>query len=57
MAFKIKKTVIHDLQGIPAAETWIFKPENREILKAVKEGLKQKGTVKWGSFAKYLKSK
>ena len=34
---------------------WIFKPENKAILKELKKALKQKGTIDRGSFIKYLK--
>lgn len=40
---------------IPADEAWLFEPENKDILEQVREGLKQSGTVKRGSFSKYLK--
>jgi len=36
-------------------QDWLFKPKNKAILKDVKKALKQKGTVRRGSFAKYLK--
>ncbi len=40
---------------VPADEAWLFKPENKEILEAIKEGLKDKGRISRGSFAKYTK--
>ena len=40
---------------IPANEAWLFAPENKHILEQVKEGLRQKGTIKRGSFSKHLK--
>jgi hypothetical protein len=49
------KIILEPLTEVPEAEAWIFKPENKEILKAIKEGLDQKGTIKRGSFSKYLK--
>lgn len=35
-------------------QNWLFKPENKEALEKVKEGLKQKGTINHGSFSAYL---
>ncbi len=46
---------IQPLATIPAREAWLFQPENREILEEVKKGLREKGTIKLGSFKKYLK--
>lgn len=50
------KIILEPLIEVPAEEAWLFDPENKEILEAIKEGLRQKGTIKRGSFAKYLKS-
>jgi hypothetical protein len=47
--------VLEPVIEVPAEEAWLFAPENKEILKRVKEGLKQKGTISRGSFAKYVK--
>lgn len=49
------KIILEPLTEVPADEAWLFKPENKEILKAIKEGLEQEGTIKRGSFSKYLK--
>jgi len=49
------KIILEPLAEVPMEEAWIFEPKNRAILEEVKEGLKQKGTVKRGSFAKYAK--
>jgi len=49
------KIVLEPLATIPAREAWLFRPENRAILGEVKKGLKEKGTVKLGTFKKYLK--
>lgn len=43
------------IKKIPKDEQWLFSPENKDILKKVKEGLKQKGSVYLGSFKGYLK--
>jgi hypothetical protein len=50
-----KKKKQEFLDKIPAREAWLFKPENKEILKAVQEGLRKESTVDRGSFLKYLK--
>ena len=56
IAYKEKdKIVLEPLATIPASEAWLFKPENRVILDEVKKGLMEKGTIKLGSFKKYLK--
>lgn len=39
----------------PKDKGWLFEPENKEQLERVKEGLKQKGTIRRGSFSKYTK--
>lgn len=39
---------------VPAEEAWLYKPENKEILEHIREGLKQKATINRGSFAHYL---
>jgi hypothetical protein len=31
-------------------EAWLFEPENKEVLAKIKRGLKQKGTIRRGSF-------
>lgn len=49
------KIVLEPLVEIPAREAWLFKPENKKILKEVTKGLQQKGTIKRGSFKKHLK--
>jgi len=49
------KIILEPMVKIPAKEAWIFKPENRKILEEVKKGLSQKGTIKRGSFKKYVK--
>lgn len=36
-------------------EDWLFKTENKQALESLQKGLKQKGTIKRGSFSKYLK--
>jgi len=47
--------MLEPVAEVPADEAWLFKAENRKALEEVKKGLKQKGTIKRGSFAKYLK--
>lgn len=49
------RIILEPYTEIPADEAWLFAPENKQILEQVKEGLKQKGTIKRGSFSKYLK--
>jgi len=49
------KIILEPVTLVPENEAWLFKPENKEILNSVKRGLKQKATVKRGSFSKYLK--
>ena len=49
------KIILEPTVQIPASEAWLFQPENRKILEEVKKGLDQEGTVKRGSFKKYLK--
>lgn len=40
---------------IPEEEAWLFKPENKDLLESLQEGLRQKATIDRGSFLKYLK--
>jgi len=49
------KIILEPICEISQEEAWLFAPENREILASVKRGLKQKATIKRGSFSKYLK--
>jgi hypothetical protein len=49
------KIILEPFVEIPEDEAWLFKPENKHLLDQVKEGLKQKGVIKRGSFSKYLK--
>lgn len=49
------KVILEPLVEVAAHEAWLFEPENKEILNAIKEGLKQKGNIKRGSFAKHIK--
>lgn len=49
------KIILEPLVEIPADEAWLFELENKEILEQIREGLKQKGTIKRGSFSKYSK--
>ncbi len=51
------KIILEPVLEIPEEEKWLFDPKNKEILAELKAGLKQKGTVKKGSFAKYVKQK
>lgn len=47
--------ILEPLVEIPSDEAWLFRPENRKILKEIKESLKHSETVDRGSFSKYLK--
>lgn len=49
------KIILEPVAEIPKAEAWLFKPENKEVLKRLKESLKQKADIDLGSFKKYLK--
>lgn len=49
------RIILEPIVEVPVNEAWLFEPENDAILKKVKEGLKQKGKIKRGSFSKYLK--
>ncbi len=48
-----ERIVLEPMVEIPAREVWLY--EKKAALKKVKTGLSQKGTVKRGSFAKYVK--
>jgi len=43
------KKIVEPIVEVPADEAWLFEPENKDILDAVKEGLRQKGTIRRGS--------
>jgi hypothetical protein len=47
------KIILEPMVEIPAREVWLY--ENKAVLKKVKAGLSQKGTIKRGSFTKYAK--
>jgi bifunctional DNA-binding transcriptional regulator/antitoxin component of YhaV-PrlF toxin-antitoxin module len=49
--------VLEPLVELPKEELWLLDPKNKEIIDELKEALKQKGTIKKGSFAKYVKDK
>lgn len=49
------KIILEPVQEIPTGDEWIFAPENRKTLDIIKKSLKQKATIKRGSFSKYLK--
>ncbi len=49
------KIILEPIKEIPADEAWLFEPENKEILEQIKRGIKEKCSIKRGSFAKYLK--
>lgn len=57
---RIKPTLVDgnimrdQIQEIPLDQEWLFRPENKEALEKVKEGLQQKGTINRGSFSEYL---
>ena len=58
----MREIIIESLEGhfkapqeIPEHELWIYNPANKEIVEHIKEALKQKATIKRGSFAKYAK--
>lgn len=54
MAYKEDdKIILEPMVEIPAREAWLY--ENKAALEKVKSGLSQKGTIKRGSFAKYVK--
>ncbi len=46
--------VADSIQEVPLDQEWLFRPENKEALEKVKEGLKQTGTIDLGSFSEYL---
>ena len=47
------KIILEPMVEIPAREVWLY--ENKSAFKKVKTGLSQKGSVKRGSFAKFVK--
>ena len=47
------RIVLEPLMEVPVEEAWLF--ENKDALKKVLTGLSQKGSVKRGSFAAYVK--
>lgn len=49
------KIILEPIIEMSKEEAWLFEPENKHLLEHLKEGLKQKGTIRRGSFAKYLK--
>ena len=51
------KIILEPIVEVPAAEAWIFEPQNKEILEKVKRGLKQKATISRGSFAHHVKKR
>ncbi len=46
------KIILEPMVEIPAKEIWLYK--NKSALNKVQKGLSQKGTIKRGSFAKYV---
>ena len=49
------KIILEPIKEIPKEEQWLFDPKNKEIVDELKEALKQKATIKKGSFAKHIK--
>ncbi len=49
------KIILEPIVEVLAEEAWLFEPQNKEILKQIKEGLKQKGTIRRGSFAEFVR--
>jgi len=49
------KIILEPVYEVPENERWLLEPKNKEILKRLKESLKQKASVDLGSFKKYLK--
>jgi hypothetical protein len=47
------RIVLEPMITVPVEEGWLF--ENKDALKKVLTGLPQKGSIKRGSFAKYVK--
>jgi hypothetical protein len=47
------RIVLEPMMEVPVEEAWLF--ENKDTLKKVLTGLSQVGSVKRGSFAKYVK--
>ncbi|MGE0009485.1 MAG: hypothetical protein AB7F19_03000 [Candidatus Babeliales bacterium] len=50
----VDATIVLDAAQDIQDQTWLFAPENKELLAQVKEGLQQKGTIDRGSFSEYL---
>ena len=46
------KIILEPLVEIPAKEVWLYK--NKNALNKVQKGLSQNGTIRRGSFAKYV---
>jgi len=46
------KIILEPVIEVPKEEAWLFAPENKEILKRIKESLKQKADIDMGSFKK-----
>ena len=47
------RIILEPMVEIPAREAWLY--ANKDALETVKRGLSQKGKVKRGSFAKFVK--
>jgi len=47
------RIILEPMVEIPAREVWLY--EDKTALEKVKKGLLQKGRIKRGSFAKYVK--
>lgn len=43
--------ILEPIVEIPKEEQWLFDPQNKEIVADLKKALKQKGTIKKGSFS------
>lgn len=48
------KIILEPVIEISLHEAWLYEPENKKVLQELKAALKQKGTIKRGSFRKYL---
>jgi hypothetical protein len=48
------KIILEPVQQVPEEEAWLFKPENKEVLKRLKESLDQEANIDLGSFSKYV---
>ncbi len=51
------RIILEPIIEVSEDEAWLFKPENKDLLAHLRQGLSERATISRGSFSKFFKKK